>query len=436
MIKKQVLIVFLLAISMVSVCRTHSAVDTISFNTSSFVAKLDSLYYNQLRTSLIPYEQVNRSMLACAKPSAQSVNDSLIFQKMNSMKSVIHVGNIPKIKEFLDILLFRRPEAACLLLSLSNYYVPIFESVFEKYNIPVELAYLPSVISTYNPASIAPFGSTGLWNIMYLSGKMYNLEINSMVDERKNVEKSTEAAARQLKDLYSIYKDWTLTLTAYITGPAIVNKAIRRANGKQDFWDLYPFLPSELRDYIPAYAAMNFFVQYHTDFGYKPLAMDLPVNSDTVHVSKELHLEQVSKVLDIPINSLRSLNPQFKKDILPAQSKVYVLYLPSGFGDKFRQTRDQVYSFCDSVVTRSRQSSYEPAFLTGKSGISGSVSRSKTGITYVVRSGESLGSIARKFNVSIVSLKSWNKLKSTTIRPGQKLVVNPFTAQNPSTGKN
>jgi membrane-bound lytic murein transglycosylase D len=235
-----------------------------------------------------------------------------------------------------------------------------------------------------------------------------------------------------LKDLYSIYHDWTLTLTAYITGPAIVNKAIRRANGKQDYWDLYPFLPGELRDYIPAYAAMNFFVQYHSDFGFKPLAMDLPVTTDTIHISKELHLQQVSKVLDIPISTLRDLNPQFKKDILPAQSKIYILNLPQNYGDKFRQTREQVFSYTDSVVIRSRQCSYEPACLQGRSGTS--LIKSKSGRIYVVHSGESLGSIARKFNVSVESLKSWNKLKTSTIHTGQKLVINPYTAQNPPTG--
>ncbi len=433
MIKKQAIILLLLVISLVSFTRTHSATDTICFNSSTFAAKLDCLYNNHLHNTQNPFGQVNGSLLTCAQSAPQPLSDDIIYEKMNSSRSVIRLGNNPKIKEFLDILLYKRPAAACLLLSLSNYYVPIFKTVFEKYNIPVELAYLPSVISTYNPSSTAPFGSTGLWSIMYLSGKLYNLEINSMVDERKNVEKSTEAAARQLKDLYSIYKDWTLTLTAYITGPAIVNKAIRRANGKQDFWDIYPFLPPELRDYIPAYAAMNFFVENHNDFGFKPLAIDLPATNDTVHISRELHLQQVSKVLDIPITTLRTLNPQFKMDILPAQSKIYVLNLPPNYGDKFRQTRDQVFSYSDSIVNRSRQCSYEPAFLSGRSGISGTTSKNRSGITYVVRSGESLGSIARKFNVSVVSLKSWNKLKSNTVHTGQKLVVNPFTAQNPAT---
>ena len=424
--RTRALIIFFCLLSVACFSRGHINIDSIFFNPSYFQLRLDSLYLGQFRQALKGHEQENNLMLATALPGLRLLTELDITRQISEMSSVIHVGYNPKVREFIDVLLFKKPEASCLLLTLANHYVPLFQSIFDKYNVPHELAYLPSVISAFNPGASSMYGSSGIWNIMYISGKLYKLEINSMVDERRNYEKSTDAAARQFKDFFAIYQDWTLALTAYIVGPAVVNKAIRRANGKKDFWSLYPFLPAETRDFLPAYVAMTYFVSYHNQLNLKPLQADLPFATDTICVRKELHLRQVSMVLDIPITILRELNPQYKHDILPAGPKICILKLPVSYGEKFRLYKDSIFHFRDSVIIASQQSiitfpmasytQYEPKAVSGRNQV-----------YHTVRSGETLGAIAAKYHVTVAEIKSWNHMKSTSLRVGQQLLL--FTAQ-------
>lgn len=405
----------------------HINVDSIFFNPSYFQLKLDSMYLGQYRQALKAHEQENSQMLAMALPGLRSLTEPEITRQVGEMNSIIHVPYNPKVREFIDVLLFKRPEASCLLLTLANHYVPFFQSIFDKYNIPHELAYLPSVISAFNPGASSMYGSAGIWNIMYISGKLYRLEINSMVDERRNYEKSTDAAARQLRDLFSIYNDWTLALTAYVAGTDVVNKAIRRANGKKDFWSLYPYLPAETRDYLPAYVAMSYFVNYHDQLNLKPLLADLPFAADTVCVRKELHLRQVSKVLDIPITILRELNPQYKHDILPAGPKICILNLPVSYGNKFRLHKDSIFLYTDSVIMASRQSTITfPTALYNPRNEPGTAS-GRSQVYHTVRSGETLGAIAARYHVTVTDIKYWNHIKSDLLRVGQQLIL--YTAQ-------
>ncbi|MCX6249101.1 MAG: LysM peptidoglycan-binding domain-containing protein [Bacteroidetes bacterium] len=422
MYKKSILILFFFLLTVAGISRGHLNIDSIFFNPSYYQLRLDSLYLGQYRQALKGHEQENSQMLATALPGLRSLTENQITQQVSEMNSVIRVGYTPKVREFIDVFLFKKPEASCLLLTLANHYVPLFQSIFDKYNIPHELAYLPSVISAFNPGASSMYGSSGIWNIMYISGKLYKLEINSMVDERRNYEKSTDAAARQFRDFFAIYQDWTLALTAYIVGPAVVNKAIRRANGKTDFWSLYPFLPSETRDYLPAYMAMTYFVNYHNQFNLKPLQADLPFATDTVCIRKELHLRQVSKVLDIPMPVLRDLNTQYKHDILPAGPKICILNLPVSYGDKFRLLKDSIFRYKDSVILASRQSTitFPMATFTHDESRSGS---GKNQVYHTVRSGETLGSISAKYHVTVADIKSWNHMKSTTLRVGQQLLL-------------
>jgi membrane-bound lytic murein transglycosylase D len=430
MLKKRILIILFFFLTLSGFSHGHINIDSIFFNPSYFQLRLDSLYLGQFRQALKGHEQENNQMLANAIPGLKSLTESDITRQVSQMSSVIHVGYNPKVREFIDVLLFKKPEASCLLLTLADHYVPLFQSVFDKYDVPHELAYLPSVISAFNPGASSIYGSTGIWNLMYISGKLYKLEINSMVDERRNYEKSTDAAARQFKDFYAIYQDWTLALTAYIVGPAVVNKAIRRANGKKDFWSLYPYLPAETRDYLPAYMAMTYFVKYHTQLNLKPLLADLPFATDTICIRKELHLRQVSKVLDIPITILRELNPQYKHDILPAGPKICILKLPVSYGDKFRLHKDSIFLYKDSVITALPQNTitfpsatyvpYEPK---------AQVSAGRSHVYHSVKSGETLGLIAAKYHVTVTDIKIWNHMKSNSLRPGQQLLL--FTAQKP-----
>ncbi len=424
--RTRALIIFFCLLSVACFSRGHINIDSIFFNPSYFQLRLDSLYLGQFRQALKGHEQENNLMLATALPGLRLLTELDITRQISEMSSVIHVGYNPKVREFIDVLLFKKPEASCLLLTLANHYVPLFQSVFDKYNVPHELAYLPSVISAFNPGASSMYGSSGIWNIMYISGKLYKLEINSMVDERRNYEKSTDAAARQFKDFFAIYQDWTLALTAYIVGPAVVNKAIRRANGKKDFWSLYPFLPAETRDYLPAYVAMTYFVSYHNQLNLKPLQADLPFATDTIWVRKELHLRQVSKVLDIPITILRELNPQYKHDILPAGPKICILKLPVSYGEKFRLLKDSIFHFKDDMIIASRQSiiTFPMASFTQIEPKAGS---GKSQVYHSVRSGETLGVIAAKYHVTVAEIKSWNHMRSTSLKVGQQLLL--FTAQ-------
>jgi membrane-bound lytic murein transglycosylase D len=422
--KTKALTLFLCFLWIAGFSHGHINIDSIFFNPSYFQLRLDSLYLGQFREALKGHEKENSQMLATALPGLRSLTESDITRQVGQMNSVIQVGYNPKVREFIDVLLFKKPEASCLLLTLANNYVPFFQSIFDKYDVPHELAYLPSVISAFNPGASSMYGSSGIWNIMYISGKLYKLEINSMVDERRNYEKSTDAAARQFKDLFGIYQDWTLALTAYVVGPAVVNKAIRRANGKKDFWSLYPYLPAETRDFLPAYVAMTYFVSYHNQLNLKPLQADLPFASDTICVRKELHLRQVSKVLDIPITILRELNPQYKHDILPAGPKICILKLPVSYGEKFRLNRDSIFRYRDSVIIASRQSliTFPTATYSqmGQRTVSG-----RNQVFHSVRSGETLGAIAARYHVTVEEIKSWNHMKSTTLRIGQQLLVFP-----------
>lgn len=418
------LIIFFCLLSVACFSHGHINIDSIFFNPSYFQLRLDSLYLGQFRQALKGHEQENNLMLATALPRLRLLTELDITRQISEMSSVIHVGYNPKVREFIDVLLFKKPEASCLLLTLANHYVPLFQSIFDKYNVPHELAYLPSVISAFNPGASSMYGSSGIWNIMYISGKLYKLEINSMVDERRNYEKSTDAAARQFKDFFAIYQDWTLALTAYIVGPAIVNKAIRRANGKKDFWSLYPFLPAETRDFLPAYVAMTYFVSYHNQLNLKPLQADLPFATDTICVRKELHLRQVSKVLDIPITILRELNPQYKHDILPAGPKIYILKLPVSYGEKFRLHKDSIFHFKDAVIIASQQSTitFPLASYTQSEPKTGS---GRNLVYHKVRSGETLGAVAAKYHVTVAQIKSWNHMKSNSLGIGQQLLLFP-----------
>ena len=438
--KKNIVTLSLILLTLAGFSRGRINFDSLFFNPSYFQLKLDSLYLNQFRQALKCYEQDNKQMLAKALPGLHMLSEADISKQVAVMNSVINIGYNPKVREFIDILLFKKPEASCLLLTLSNHYVPIFQKVFDKYQVPLELAYLPSVISAFNPGASSMYGSSGIWNIMYISGKLYKLEISSMVDERRNYEKSTDAAARQFKDFFNIYKDWTLALTAFIVGPAMVNKAIRRANGQQDFWSLYPFLPAETRDYLPAYAAMTYFVNYHDELKMKPLQADLSFASDTVLVRNELHLRQVSKTLDIPMNTLRELNPQYKLDILPAGSGICILKLPVGYGDKFRALRDSIFKYTDTVIMATRQNFtlFPGSFVVQD--VSHASPQKRT-VYYTVRSGDNLTSIARENHITVDELKSWNHLKSVNLRVGQKLIfyttvkTGTYPASHPSVKK-
>ena len=278
----------------------------------------------------------------------------------------------------------------------------------------MELRALPIIESALSPVAVSPMGATGLWQFMPSTGKSYGLEINSLVDERRDPVLSTRAACRFLKDLYAIYGDWSLAIAAYNCGPGNVNKAIARAGGNgRTFWDIYDYLPRETRGYVPAFIGASYAYAYHSQHAIAPTPSPLPLATDTIRVARLLHLGQVASTIDVPIETLRQLNPQYKQDIIPATTKPYTLILPQRSVSAYIAREAEIHAK-DSMYLKEY---LNPANLDKKR-------QERTGTVYTVKKGDTLGGIARRYRVTTAQLMRWNKLKSAhKLRIGQKLRI-------------
>ncbi len=342
--------------------------------------------------------------------------DSVYIARLSALPYVMEMPYNDKVRSFIDLYVVRRRQQLSRLLGLSEYYFPIFEEALNRYGLPLELKNLPIIESALNPTIISRAGAAGLWQFMVATGRMYGLEINSLIDERCDPIKSTDAACRYLKDLYTIYGDWHLVIAAYNCGPGNVNKAIRRAGGKRDYWAIYPYLPRETRGYVPIFIGANYATNYYCEHNVCPQDIDMPLLIDTIHTNKRMHLQQVAHVLDIPIELLRNLNPQYRRDILPG-GKYYTLCLPVQYAELFIVKENEVLAYKADELINNRRAEIDLAQKSSHTYGSGNV------IYYKVRSGNTLGGIAQKYRVSVSQLKRWNNLKGTTIRIGQTLRI-------------
>ena len=304
------------------------------------------------------------------------------------------------------------------MLGLTDYYFPLFESALDLYQLPLELKILPVIESALNPRAVSRVGATGLWQFMYSTGKLYGLQIDSYVDERRDPLSATMAAVRYLRDLYNIYGDWTLVIAAYNCGPGNVNKAIRRSGGKRSYWDIYYHLPRETRGYVPAFIAANYAMNYANEHHIYPKKLDMPLTTDTVVTHGRLHLEQVAAVLNVPIQQLRDLNPQYKHDLLPSLES-NVLRLPGDVVGQFIDREEEILSYKDSIYL-SPKKIQEPASYTGDPFL---VPKGAQLVRYKVRRGDVLGSIAMQFRVTVSQIKGWNGIRGSMIREGQTLKI-------------
>lgn len=341
-------------------------------------------------------------------------DDSIYISRLYSLPTEMELVYNPVVRSYIDLYTGRRKSGVEIFLGKSNYYFPIFEKELDKHGLPLELKYLPVIESALNPTIVSRAGATGLWQFMLGTGKMYDLEINSLVDERRDPLKSTEAAVRYLKDLYDIYGDWTLVIAAYNCGPGNVNKAIKRSGGARDYWEIYNYLPKETRGYVPAFIATAYIMNYYKDHNICAYEYKYTVSTDTIHVDKQLHLQQVADVLNVSIDQLRDLNPQYKKDIVPGEFKAYVLKLPSMKASDFVVYEDSVYSYKIDQFLAHRK-------VVEPKGTSYASNNTRT--YYKVRRGDNLGSIAKRHRISVTQLRKWNNLKSNSIRAGQLLAV-------------
>lgn len=301
------------------------------------------------------------------------------------------------------------------MLAAANFYMPLFEEALDTYDLPLELKYLPIIESALNPKALSRQRASGLWQFMLRTGKIYGLDNNTLVDERRDPVKSTWAAVRYLKDLYNIYNDWNLVLAAYNCGPGNVNKAIRRAGGETDYWTIYPFLPKETRGYVPGFIAANYVMTYYCEHGICPMDSQLPAISDTIHVSKDLHLQQVASVCNIDIEQLRSLNPQFKKDIIPGNSKSYALQLPNNTANIFIEREDSIYAFEANKYLNKRKTVAVSESISPKN--------AKSAKYHKIRKGDTLGGIARTYGVSVRQIRELNGIKGNNITAGKNLRI-------------
>ena len=275
-------------------------------------------------------------------------------ERLSRIPSMMELAYNDVVQKFIDRYSGRLRYSVSYMLGAANFYVPIFEEALEAYQLPLELKYLPIIESALNPKAVSHAGATGLWQFMIGTGKQYGLEVNSLVDERRDPIKSSYAAARFLRDLYKIFGDWNLVIAAYNCGPENINKAIHRANANaiqkgetpnKDYWHIYPYLPTETRGYVPAFIAANYIMTYYCDHNICPMTTRLPAQTDTVVVNKNVHLEQIAAVLGIDIDMLRALNPEFRRDLVPGQTKPYAIRMPLADTGRFIDNQDSIYAY-------------------------------------------------------------------------------------------
>ena len=340
-----------------------------------------------------------------------NVPDEVYIERLKRMGSFITLPYNDIVKNYIILYSEKMPTKMSQMLGLCKYYMPIFEETLNRHGMPEELKAMAIIESALNPRATSRVGAKGLWQFMYATAKMYGLQIDSFVDERTDPVKSSEAAAKYMKDAYRIFGDWNLAIASYNCGAGNVNKAIRRSGGSREFWDIYPYLPRETRGYVPAFVGALYTMTYYKEHGIRPEAIDMPTAVDTFKINKMLHLKQVSDLTGAPLEELKELNPQYTHQIIPGDSKEYILKLPYKYSNSFIDHEDSIY-------VHKADEYFNPVTLKKiKDGADGER------IVYRVQSGDYLGRIASRHRCTVAQIKRWNNLTSNNIRVGQRLVI-------------
>lgn len=405
----------------------------------------------------------------CANPDYNPTFTTEEYQeRLRRLPVVMEMPYNSVVQKFIDQYSGRLRRTVSYALGAGNFYIPIFEEALDYYGLPLELKYLPVIESALEPKAKSPAGAVGLWQFMLATGKRYDLKVNSLIDERQDPYKSSWAAARYLRDLYKIYRDWNLVIAAYNCGPTNVNKAIHRANGVRDYWTIYPYLPSETRGYVPAFIAANYIMNYYCEHNICPMKTKLPITTDTVTIMRDLHMQQVAELCNIDVEAIQALNPQYRTQLIPGSSGPMTLRLPTETLNTFIDLKDSVYNYrVDELLTRRscvevddrldnrsvaskrraarqqlasesssssrRSASKSSSRKSSRSSSSKSSSRSsrssrkskkvKSSASATVRKGDTLIEIAHRNGTTVEKLKKKNKIKGNIIKPGQKLKV-------------
>ena len=367
----------------------------------------------------------------CNMSDVNPVYDKETYMKrLRRLPTAIEMPYNEVVQKFIDRYSGNLRRSVSYMLGAQNFYMPIFEQALETYGLPLELKYLPVIESALNPKAVSRVGATGLWQFMLATGKQYGLEVNSLVDERCDPVKASYAAAHFLSDLYRIFGDWCLVIAAYNAGPDKISKAIHRAKGVKDYWQIYPYLPKETRGYVPAFIAANYIMNYYCDHNICPMTTKLPVKTDTVMVDRDIHFEQISKVLNIPVDLITTLNPQYRRNMVNGSNRLSSLRLPEQMAVSFIDMQDSIYA-CTPENSLAKRSEVEvntnDLAYQAPSAKRSSKSRSRKSSTraksVTIRQGDTLSEIARRNHTTVAKLKKLNGIKGTNIRAGKKIRV-------------
>lgn len=372
-------------------------------------------YYIQMNEKLLNERFAKSEYASSPVAGASSVADEVYERRLKSIPSAIELTYNSQVRNHIIYYLDRMYRSVGVMLGLSKYYFPLFEDILDKHGVPTDLKYLVMIESAFNPKAVSRAGATGLWQFMYATGRMYDLRENSIIDDRRDPIRATEAAAKFLRDLYNIYNDWQLVLAAYNCGPGNVNKAIKRSGGRT-FWEIYDFLPRETRSYVPAFIAATYVMNFYYEHGIRPaeLTQPLALLNDTVIVNKDVYFGQISSLLNIPVEEIESLNPQYKMSFIPGTQDRYSLKLPLKYIDQYIELEDSISKF--------ELEKYRKDLVKDNEGDS-NVYVVKT-IYHKVKKGEGWTSIAKRYGVSVSEIRAWNrKVKKNKLKTGTLLAI-------------
>lgn len=407
--------------------------DSLILRDMPLASRYDSLWLKELREAALRsaemYEEVQKAGEDSLAAPEVSLDTEVLRERLRLLdeKTPFNIAYNPSLEQVIKHFLTNKRELMERMLSTSAYYFPLFEETLDKHGLPLELKYLSIVESALNPKAKSRVGATGLWQFMYGTGRMYDLDVSSYVDERSDPEMSTEAACRYLARLHGVFGDWDLALAAYNSGPGNVNKAIRRSGGYENYWNIRPFLPRETAGYVPAFLATMYLFEYAEAHGLKPAAMERPFfETDTILVKSTITFDQVSKFTGLPVEEITALNPSYKLGIIPKiKDKNYVLRLPVSVVGPFVSNEDTIYARVAAELAKREKPL--PRYV-----------EADDRIRYRVRSGDYLGKIAERYGVGVSEIKRWNGLRSNMLRVGQRLTIyprKPVTSEPVSTSK-
>lgn len=342
--------------------------------------------------------------------------DTMFAKRLAALPTIVRTPYNNMVRACIDRYTKKGRSQVSYLLGISELYFPIIENEIDRIGVPHELKYLPIIESALNPKATSRAGAKGLWQFMFTTGKLYGLKANNYIDERFDPIKSTTAALLYLKDLYDMFQSWELAIAAYNCGPGNVKKAILRSGGNTDFWKIYPWLPRETRGYLPGFIAASYIMTYYKDHGICPMNPELPIATDTIHINKNLHFNQIAEVCGVDIEEIRALNPQYIKDIIPGENETYVLRLTNNATSRFVENEDTVY--------KHNADKYFPKVDIEKM-LKEAKENNGAGnlIRHKIKNGETLGSIALKYRVSVKQIMKWNGLRNSNIRAGKYLKI-------------